>query len=140
MKRLEQKDDRGSLTVELVLLTPALLIVVLTIVAFGRVSESRQQVAEAAGAGADAAAVGSDAPRAVSGAELDARAEVAGHLHTCGNPQIDTDTSHFYPGGFVTVTVICHIALSDLLVPGMPGSTTIQASSTAPIDPFRAVG
>ena len=46
----------GARRVELVLLTPALLIVVLTIVAFGRVSESRQQVAEAASAGAEAGA------------------------------------------------------------------------------------
>ena len=140
MTRWNRQDDRGSSTVELVLLTPALLIVVLTIVAFGRVSESRQQVAEAASAGAEAATVASDASDAVSVAESDATAEVSGHLRSCVHPLIETDTSHFYPGGFVTVTVTCDIGLSDLVVPGLPRTTSIQASSTAPIDPYRAVG
>ena len=51
-----------------------------------------------------------------------------------------TDVSHFYPGGYVTVTVVCQVPLADLAVPGLPGSTTVRASSTAPIDPYRSVG
>jgi Flp pilus assembly protein TadG len=140
MKIRDRHDECGSLTVELVLLTPALLIVILTIAAFGRVSEARQLVAEAAGAGAQAAAVGMSPSSAVSDAESDASAVLSGHLRTCDHPAIGTDTSHFYPGGLVTVTVTCSIALSDLAVPGMPGTATVQASSTAPIDPYRAVG
>ncbi|MGH9080722.1 MAG: TadE family protein [Acidimicrobiales bacterium] len=140
MRGRGQPGEQGSLTVELVMLTPALVIVALTIVVFGRVSESRQQVSEAARAGAEAAAVGSDPSGAVSGAVSDATAEVDGQGHTCTSPQIDTDVSHFYPGGFVTVTVTCQVTLSDLSVPGVPGSTTIRASSTAPIDPYRSVG
>jgi Flp pilus assembly protein TadG len=123
-----------------VLLTPALFIVALTIIVFGRVSESRQQVSAAARAGAEAAAVRSDSAGAVSGAMSDARAEIAGPGHTCMHPQIETDISHFYPGGFVTVTVACQVAFSDLSIPGVPGTTSIRASSTAPIDPYRSVG
>ena len=39
--------DRGSLTVELVILAPVVLLVVLATLVFGRVSEARQQVVEA---------------------------------------------------------------------------------------------
>jgi hypothetical protein len=59
--------------------------------------------------------------------------------HICAHPLISTDVSHFYPGGYVTVSVACQVSLSDLSAPGIPGSTTIRASTTAPIDPYRSV-
>ncbi len=133
-------DEHGSLTVELVLLTPAVFVFVLAISAFGRVSTSRQQVAEAARAGAEAAAVAPDPATARASALADATAEVAGSGHTCVSPQIRPDLGAFFPGGSVTVTVTCGVALSDLSVPGIPGSTSITATSTAPIDPYRPVG
>ncbi len=135
-----RRDDRGSLTLEFVLLMPALVVVALTIIAFGRVAESRQQVAEAARAGAESAATSPDPTSAAAGAVLDATVEVAGRGHSCVHPQIGTDLDHFYPGGSVTVTVTCEVGFSDLSVPGIPGTTTIRASSTAPIDPYRSVG
>jgi Flp pilus assembly protein TadG len=140
MRRGRRRDDHGSLTVELVLMTPALLILALALVAFGRVSAARQQVAEAAKAGADAASVRSDPSGATSAAAFDAMAELNGAGRTCVHPEIVTDVSRFNPGGSVTVTVRCQVALSDLSVPGMPGTSTISASSTAPIDPYRSVG
>ena len=42
------RSDAGSLTVELVVLTPVLLVLVVGSLVFGRVSEARQQVVEAA--------------------------------------------------------------------------------------------
>ena len=48
--------------------------------------------------------------------------------------------SHFYPGGYVTVTVACQVDLSGVSIPGIPSSTTVTASATAPIDPYRAIG
>ncbi|HEV3281019.1 MAG TPA: TadE/TadG family type IV pilus assembly protein [Acidimicrobiales bacterium] len=140
MTARDRRDEQGSLTLELMLLTPALIIVAVTTVAFGRVSESRQQVSQAARAGAEAAAIAADPSGAVSVATSDAATEVVGGGHVCTNRRIETDTSRFYPGGFVTVTVICQVALSDLSIPGLPGTVSIRASSTAPIDPYRSVG
>ncbi len=134
------RGDVGSLTVELVVITPILFVLALTMLVFGRVSASRQEVVEASRAGAQAAAVMSDANSAQRGAAVDAAVGISNRGHACTNPQIVTDASHFQPGGYVTVTVTCHVALSDIAVPGMPGSTTVQASATAPIDPYRAVG
>lgn len=41
-------DQDGSLTVELVVITPVLFLLVLCVLAFGRISEARQEVVEAA--------------------------------------------------------------------------------------------
>jgi Flp pilus assembly protein TadG len=132
--------DEGSLTVELVVLTPVLFLMALTVLIFGRVSESHQQVVNAATAGAEAAAILPDPTSAQAGASIDAAVAVAGQAHTCLRSQVSTDVSHFYPGGFVSVTVQCQVALADISVPGVPGSMVVRASATAPIDPYRSVG
>lgn len=133
------RDDRGSLTVELVVLTPVVVMFALAMLAFGRFTQGRQQVVEAAQAGAQAAAVGSDATDAQQAAQTAAWTGVLARDRSCVNPQISTDLAHFAPGGYVVVEVTCHVDLSDLLVPGLPGSTTVQASSTAPLDPYRSM-
>jgi Flp pilus assembly protein TadG len=132
--------DDGSLTVELVVLTPVLFLLALTVLIFGRVSESHQQVVNAATAGAEAASVLPDPTSAQAGAAIDAAVDVAGQRDTCLHSQVTTDVSHFVPGGFVTVTVQCQVGLADVSVPGVPGSVTVRASAVAPIDPYRSVG
>jgi Flp pilus assembly protein TadG len=140
MSRQRIRDQDGSLMVEMVVMTPVVFILALTILVFGRVSEARQQVVEASRAGAQAAAVLPSAANAQWGAAANAVVGVFGQAHTCAHAQIHTDVSHFYPGGYVTVTVVCQVDLSDLSVPGIPGSTSVRASATAPIDPYRSVG
>jgi Flp pilus assembly protein TadG len=132
-------DQAGSLTVELVVITPVLVVLALTIIVFGRVSEARQHVAEASSAGAEAAAVSLSPESAQSGAAATAVTGDLERADVCAHPEISTDVSHFYPGGYVTVTVVCQVDLSDVGVPGLPGTTTVSASSTAPIDPYRSV-
>jgi len=38
----------------------------------------------------------------------------------------------------VSASVTCTVRLSDLLVPGVPGASTLTARFTSPIDPYRA--
>jgi Flp pilus assembly protein TadG len=132
-------NEEGSLTVELVLLTPVIFLLALTLLAFGRVSEARQQVVEAARSGAESAAVLPSPQSAQSGATAAVMASVADRGPTCTQAVITTDVTHFFPGGYVTVTVECQVALADLAVPGIPGSTAVEATSMAPIDPYRSV-
>jgi Flp pilus assembly protein TadG len=139
MTRMRRNNDSGSLVVELVVLTPVVFLIALCVVVFGRVSEARQLVTESARAGAEAAAVMPNAQSAQSAAVDSAVVGTNGSAHTCAQTQIVTDVSHYYPGGYVRVTVTCAVALSDLSVPGVPGSTTISESSTAPVDPYRSV-
>ena len=125
---------------ELVVLTPVLLVVLLTSLVFGRIVEARQQVVEAARAGAEAAAVLPTVGTAQWVGTINSEIDLIGRTHTCANATIAIDTSHFTPGGFVTAHVSCLVTLSDIGFPGLPGSTTVTASATAPLDPYRSVG
>ena len=136
----DDREDRGSLTVELVVLTPVLMVVVLASLVFGRVVEARQQVVESARAGAEAAAVLPDVGSARWVGSIDSVVNLLDRSHTCAHATISVDTSHFVPGGYVTAHVSCLVLLSDVGFPGLPGSTTVSASATAPVDPYRSVG
>ena len=86
------------MTVELVLLTPAVFLIALAVLAFGRVTESHQLVVEASRAGAEAAAVEPNAASAEAGAAESAVVGIFDRAHTCSQAWVNTDTSHFYPG------------------------------------------
>ncbi len=139
MTCVRPRSQDGNLTVELVVITPVLLALTLMILAFGRVTESRQQVVEAARAGAESAAILPTPTAAQTGAAEAALVGIVGRGQTCVHAQIVTDLSHFQPGGYVSVTVTCEVGLADLSIPGLPGSTMVRATSTAPIDPYRSV-
>jgi hypothetical protein len=134
------RSDRGSITVELVVLTPVLLVVALASLVFGRVVEARQQVIEAARAAAESAAVLPSVGTAEWVGSINAAVNLIGRTHTCAHASITVDTSHFTPGGYVTAHISCLVLLSDVGFPGLPGSTTVSASATAPLDPYRSVG
>ncbi len=125
---------------ELVVLTPVLFVVLLTTLFFGRVVEARQQVVEAARAGAESAAVLPTVGTAQWVGSIDSVVELIGRSHTCAHATVTMDTSHFVPGGYVTAHVSCLVLLADVGFPGLPGSTTVSASATAPLDPYRSVG
>jgi Flp pilus assembly protein TadG len=132
--------DDGSLTVELVVLTPVLFALALMVLVFGRVSESHQQVVSAAAAGAEFAAVLPDPTTAQAGASINAAIDVSGQAHACVDSQITTDVSAFHPGGYVRVTVQCQVGLADISILGTHYSRVVGASATAPIDPYRSGG
>ena len=140
MRGERRRDDGGSLTVELVVLTPVVFLFAVMVLAFGRVADAHEQVAEAARAGAQAAAVAPSAAQAAAAAESDADEGLIDRSTLCASAQVTTDTQSFVPGGSVRVTVVCRVDLADLSVPGLPGSTSVRATAVAPIDPYRAVG
>ena len=39
--------------------------------------------------------------------------------------------------GDVTVSITCVVGMADLLAPGLPGSVTVEASFTSPVDAYR---
>jgi len=138
-RRYGTSGENGSLTVELVVLTPVVVMFVLVTVAFGRFELAREQVVGAARAGAEAAAVVPSAADAQSAAFAAAAPVVANQAHTCTQLNVVTDTEHFVPGGYVGVAVSCQIDFSDLLIPGFPGHVVVHADVNAPIDPYRSV-
>jgi Flp pilus assembly protein TadG len=138
-KQMSRPADGGSLTVELVVLAPVVVMFALLALALGRFELAREQVVGAARAAAEAASVVPSAVDAQSAALTAATPAVANQLHSCTHMNVVTETENFYPGGSVEVIVSCQIDFSDLLVPGLPGHIEVRAVMKAPIDSFRSV-
>ena len=137
----ERRGERGSAAVETVVIVPAFLLFVLLIVYAGRVAVTRQAVQAAAAEAARAASLArtpTDARRDGAGG---AAAALANQSLPCWSQQVTVDTAGFAaPVGTpasVTATVTCRLDLADLTLPGLPGSRTVTATMTSPIDTYR---
>ncbi|MBN9611779.1 MAG: hypothetical protein BGO26_01340 [Actinobacteria bacterium 69-20] len=137
------KSDRGSAApaLELVIITPAVVLIVLVGVAAGRTATGQSCVQQAAAAGARAAST----QHTPTEAETQARSVVTESLHSqgidCQNDTITVDAAGMAapPGtpANITVTVACTVAWSDLAIPGWPGSHVVTATAASPLDPDR---
>lgn len=130
---------QGSAAVELVLLTPLLVVMMLLAVAMGRLVQSRLQADSAARQAARAASLAPDPATAAADATATARAALASQNITCSGMSVTTDTSAFRPGGQVSVQVSCTVSLSGLALLHLPGSQTLTSRFTSPIDLYRGI-
>jgi hypothetical protein len=131
--------QRGSMAIELVVLTPVVVMFALLALGLGRFELAREQVIGAARAGAEAAAVAPSAGDAQSAASTAAMPALTNGTYSCKQVNVVTNTAVFVPGGTVQVNVTCQVDFSDLFLPGFPGHTSVEAAVSAPIDPFRSV-
>jgi len=132
--------DRGSAAAELVLITPLLIVILLLIVAAGRLADARLQVDSAARQAARAASLARDPAAAAAQADATARAALASEHIACSALGVSADTGAFRPGGEVTVTVSCAVSLSGLALLRLPGTETLTASFSSPVDKYRGLG
>lgn len=134
------RGDAGSAALELVVLAPVLLFVLGLVIAAGRTSMARGAVAAAARDAARQASISLTPAAAQTAALSSASATLSQDNLKCA-PVVTVNTSQFsVPVGqpaTVTATVTCTVRLSDLLVPGLPGSQTLTATFTSPLDPYR---
>jgi Flp pilus assembly protein TadG len=135
--RWRWREQEGGAAIELVLVTPLLLMFALLAVSFGRLASARLQVNDAAAQAARAASIARDPGTAAAEARRTAMASLAGHHLTCSPATVAVDTSAFRPGGAVTARITCTVALSDLAPLPLPGRETVHAAATSPIDVFR---
>ena len=127
------------MALELAILAPVVIVMLLTVAALGRVTHGRATVDQAAAAAARAASLTSSPARARAGAASAATETLAGAGLSCVRMRVDVDVHAFRPGGQVSVTVTCTVDLSTFALAGVPGSVTLQASSTSPVEALRDV-
>lgn len=136
-----QTREQGSVSVELALLAPALLLLLSFAVVAGRTQVAEGAVAEAARAAAREASLARDDVTAAALAGTQADRTLAAQDLRCQSTSVDIETTGFQapPGqpGDVTVSITCVVGMADLLVPGLPGSVTVEASFTSPVDAYR---
>jgi Flp pilus assembly protein TadG len=136
IRRLD--DDRGAFAaLELTILVPFVVVMLLLVVGFGRVSRGRQLVDQAAQAASRAASL-SVSPAAASTAAHDAAAQTLtdGGM-SCVSMNLELDTSQFHAGGQVVARLTCRTDLSSLAMAGLPGAVTLTSSSTSPLETYR---
>ena len=138
--RTRHGDERGSASLELVIVVPAVVAVIALLTAGWRLWSVRSQVREAAAAGARAATLarnGAEAEQAASAA-IDADLETVGS--SCTGPTVGIDVSAVSAppgqGGDVGVDVTCEVPFTDLLIP-MPGALTVEGHAGSRLDSFR---
>ena len=136
-----QTREQGSVSVELALLAPALLLLLSFAVVAGRIQVAEGAVAEAARVAAREASLARDDVTAAALAGAQADRTLAAQDLRCQSTSVDIDTTGFQtpPGqpGDVTVSITCVVGMADLLAPGLPGSVTVEASFTSPVDAYR---
>ena len=129
--------EAGAVATELVLLTPLLIVILLFVVALGRLAGARLEVDGAAAQAARAASIARDPATATAMAAQAATAALGSDHVTCGHLGVVTDTAAFAPGGEVTVTVTCTVDLADLTGLRLPPAESITASATSVVDTYR---
>ena len=134
------RGEEGSAIAELVIVAPVLLIVIVLMIALGRVDSAQGDVESAARAGVQAAVVQADPSDAESQATSAAQASLTGAGLTCTAPQITRRHVELRGRGLGVGHRHLRHQPGRRLGPGhVPGDKTFSATSTAHIDPFRAV-
>lgn len=138
------RDDRGALSLEAVILLPVILMALLLVVALGRIGSANNAVDTAARNAARAASLERNGATASSAGTQMARSVLGQQGLECTATSISIST-----GGFsvqigepasTTATVMCTVRLSDVGLPGLPGSKTLTSSFTSSIDSYRQRG
>jgi len=139
-RRAASRADRGSLAIELVILTPILVLFMAVLVALGRVVEAQGQVDGAARDAARAASIAQNSGTALGDARAAADADLVGASKCADTPDVafgsGTDVA---PGGVVNVIVTCQVELPALSFIGFQ-TKTITGHASAPIDTFSVGG
>ena len=130
--------ESGAAAVEVAVLAPALVALLLLVVAAGRVTTADARVRDLAADAARAASMRASRPAAVAAAEAAVADAVARGEVPCRTATAHVDSSGFRPGGHVSVAVHCVVDLSDLAMVGLPGERTFQSTAIEVVDRYRS--
>ncbi|MDF5758421.1 TadE/TadG family type IV pilus assembly protein [Spongiactinospora sp. TRM90649] len=131
------------MTLEAAIIAPALAALVLAMIGFGRITLAHGAIDAAARDAARQASIARNATAARSAALASAHAALAREGLAC-TPSVTVNTAAFSaPAGrsaVVVARVSCQVDLTDIVLPGLPGSKQLTSEFTSPIDPYRAKG
>lgn len=125
------------MSLELVLLTPVLLVLLLLVVAGGRYAQARAGVDAAARDAARAASLARDRASAADAGRDAARSRLREGGVTCRRLDLAVDTAAFAADGVVTAAASCVVDLGDLTGLRLPTNRVVTSTFTEPVDAFR---
>ena len=117
------------------------MLFVALIIFAGRMAIAHQAVESAANEAARAASIARDRGAARNDATTSARTSLTNQKVNCRSIGVTVNTGDFdqpvgTPGS-VSATVTCQVDLADVSVPGAPGTKTVTATVSSPLDTFR---
>jgi uncharacterized protein (UPF0333 family) len=127
--------EQGSISLELAILAPTIVLLLMCVVVTGRVQNSRADIEGVAQSSARDLSIARDPKTAVSRVRAD-----ASQMVNVGSPGCQTFT--FTPtitATTVSVTIACVADLQDAVMLPLPGRMTLTATASHPIDIFREV-
>jgi Flp pilus assembly protein TadG len=138
---MRTRDERGSLSLEFVLLVPALVLLFGVMVGGARAWIARSGVEQLAAAAARGAALERTPADAESAASRLVAAQLAVGGMRCQPLSVGVDAKVLASAsgtpGEVRATISCGVPLGDVLVPGWPGSLEVRATAAAVADRYR---
>ena len=143
-----RRAERGSVSIEVAILTPVFILLVALAAVAGRSTIAQNALEVAAHDGARAASIS----RTAAAADANARAAVDSSLDSqgldCANLSVRTDVADFAtPVGppadpadppVVSVRITCRLSFADLPMPGVPDEARLSAAFTSPLDWYRS--
>ncbi len=136
-----RRGERGSASVEAAIGVPAFMLFVGLIIFGGRTATTHQALESAAADAARSASIERAAPAAQQAAEQADMSSLSNQQIHCLSIDVSVDASGFQTAvgqdATIAVTVACRLDLSDLAVPGVPGSRILRATMSSPIDIWR---
>lgn len=141
MNHQRRTDERGSATIETLIVVPVAVTFLSLAILGGRLAIAQQAVQAAAADAARAASIARTHTIAQSKGQAAGQASLANQGLSCGQQSVAVDASQFSrPVGTpaaVTATVSCDVSASDLGIPGVRASYPIRATATSPVDTYR---
>ena len=133
--------ERGSAAIEAAVGVPAFMLFVALIIIAGRVAIATQAVQASASEAARVASIARTQGAAADAAKSAAASSLANQNLRCVRTAVSVDTAGFAtPVGTpatIGAVVSCTVNLSDLSVPGVPGTRTVTAAASSPLDTYR---
>ena len=135
------QDERGSVAIEAAIGVPAFGLFIAMIILGGRVEIAKQSVEAAAYEAARAASIERTQSEAISSGKSAASRSLNDQGLQCASTSVTVNAAGFNaPLGTtaqVTATVTCEVDVADLAIPGLPGTRTITATASSPVDAYR---
>ena len=141
LRRLLRHHEEGSAAVEMILFAMTLLSVILLAVSAGRISSAELSVKSAGGAAAREASLSNTSEQAQVAAREMAHTALRNSGINCISLDVSIDSSGLNVPigvvGTVSATLTCTLNLSDIALPGLPGTRVITVTESSPVDPYK---
>jgi Flp pilus assembly protein TadG len=133
------RPETGSLAIEMAMIAPSLLLIFALIFAYGRTAQVNGTLESGTRDAARSVTMARSYDEAVERANavlLDAMKDAP---QSCQNSLDVTVSPDYEAGEPVTVDATCTYGISDLGLPGAPGTLTAKSSFTSMLDPYRGL-